>query len=222
MTSTALRTGDRPAEHSADPRELAANPRVRPAGRASGPQLVMAVIGIAGVAVLALGAFGVSYPGGRQIALSAGVSPMVAGLYPVIIDAMLVVACVSALALRGAAWWMQLYAWLAVIVLVAAIGFIEAAHAAGITLSHRPAAAVMAALPWGLLLLGLGLWLSMLGHQRRVATMSPAERAESASWWPWNTGLEPGEPKALSAQQPDVTILDVRPDPVDGAEGAPA
>jgi len=61
-----------------------------------------------------------------------------------------------------------------------------------------------------------------VGHQRRVATMSPAERAESASWWPWNTGLEPGEPKALSAQQPDVTILDVRPDPVDGAEGAPA
>ena len=122
MTSTALRADDRPTGQSADPRELAASPRVRPAGRASGPQLVMAVIGIAGVTVLALGAFGVSYPGGRQIALSAGVSAMVAGLYPVIIDAMLVVACVSALALRGAAWWMQLYAWLAVIVLVAAIG----------------------------------------------------------------------------------------------------
>ena len=48
---------------------------------------------------------------------------------------------------------MQGYAWLSVIVLLAVAG---AVHAAGISLSHRPAAAAVAALPWALFLLGFG------------------------------------------------------------------
>ena len=66
-----------------------------------GSQVAAVLIVITGVALLATLAFLVSYPGARQIALTAGVSPALAGLYPVIIDAVLVVACVAALALRG-------------------------------------------------------------------------------------------------------------------------
>jgi hypothetical protein len=153
-----------------------------------GPQVAAVLIVITGVALLATLAFLVSYPGARQIALTAGVSPALAGLYPVIIDAVLVVACVAALALRGAAWWLRLYAWLSVFVLVAAIAAVSAVHAAGVSLSSRPAAATVAALPWGLFLLGFGLWLSMLRHLR---TAAPAQRPEGASWWPWSPDPDP-------------------------------
>jgi len=153
-----------------------------------GSQVAAVLVVITGVALLATLAFLVSYPGVRQIALTAGVSPALAGLYPVIIDAVLVVACVAALALRGAAWWLRLYAWLSVFVLVAAIAAVSAVHAAGVSLSHRPAAATMAALPWGLFLLGFGLWLSMLRHLR---TAAPAQRPEGALWWPWNPDPDP-------------------------------
>ena len=152
-----------------------------------GSQVAAVLIVITGVALLATLAFLVSYPGARQIALLAGVSPALAGLYPVIIDAVLVVACVSALALRGAAWWLQLYAWLSMFLLVAAIAAVSAVHAAGVSLSHRPAAATMAALPWGLFLLGFGLWLSMLRHLRTA----PAQRSEGGLWWPWNPDPDP-------------------------------
>ena len=65
---------------------------------------------IAGVVLLAAAAFVLSYAGIHQIALRAGVSPQLAKLYPVIFDAMLVVAGAAALALRGAGWWPRFYA----------------------------------------------------------------------------------------------------------------
>jgi hypothetical protein len=46
----------------------------------------------------------------------------------------------------------------------------------------------LAALPWGLFLLGLGLWLSMLRHLRTAAA---AQRPEGALWWPWNPDPDP-------------------------------
>src|SRR5262249_9484346 len=60
---------------------------------------------VAGVMLLAAAAFVLSYEGIHQIALRAGVSPGPAKLYPLIFDAMLVVAAAAALALRGAGWW---------------------------------------------------------------------------------------------------------------------
>jgi hypothetical protein len=45
----------------------------------------------------------------------------------------------------------------------------------------------MAALPWGLFLLGFGLWLSMLRHLRTA----PAQGSEGALWWPWNPDPDP-------------------------------
>lgn len=217
MTPTSLLPGSREAaEHPDIQGDVAASPRVRAASHGSGAQLAAVLIVIVGVMLLAAGAFGVSYAGTRQIALAAGVSPAVAGFYPVIVDAVLVVACVAALALRGAEWWMQAYAWLSVFFLLAAIGLVEAAHAAGISLSHRPAAAVMAALPWALFLLGFGLWLSMLRHQRKAAAANPAGRPDGASWWPWNAGLDSAEPAPLAAA-PDPVISGAHPATADAA-----
>jgi Protein of unknown function (DUF2637) len=220
MTPTSVLPGPREAAEQLDLQgDVAASPRVQAASRGSGSQLAAALIVIVGVAVLAVGAFLVSYAGIRQIALAAGISPATAGIYPVIVDAVFVVACVSALALRGAEWWMQAYAWLSVFFLLSAIGLIEAAHAAGVSLSHRPAAATMAALPWALFLLGFGLWLSMLRHQRRAAA-NPAGHPDGGSWWPWTAGLDSAEPAPLAAA-PDPAVSDARPDTADNAGSVP-
>ena len=63
---------------------------------------------IVGVVLLAAAAFVLSYSGIHQVALQAGVSPRLAKLYPVIFDAMLVIAGAAAMALRGAGWWTPL------------------------------------------------------------------------------------------------------------------
>jgi len=164
--------------------------RSRAADYGNGFQVTAVVIVVTGVVLLAVAAFLVSYAGIRQIAVAAGVSPALAGLYPLIVDAVLVVACVAALALRGAGWQMQGYAWLSVIVLLAVVAVAGAVHAAGITLPHRPAAAAMAALPWVLFLLGFGLCLAMLRHLRRARAANPPGDPGAASWWPWNADPE--------------------------------
>jgi len=220
MRPISLLPGDRRTEETPAPAELAVRPRPRPAERGGLPQLVLAVIGIVGVTAIAVGAFGVSYAGGRQIALAAGVSHTMAGVYPMIIDAVLVVACVAALSLRGAGWWMQAYAWLSVLFLLAAIAVIEAAHAAGFSLSHKPAAAVLAALPWALFLLGFGLWLSMLRHQRAVVAAGPAARTDGSPWWPWTAATAPAEPVSLAAAPAEKSIPDVLPATAIEPEGA--
>ena len=112
--------------------------RFRAMDYGNGFQLTAVVIVISGVALLAVAAFLVSYAGTRAIAVTAGVSPALAGLYPLIIDAVLVVACVAALALRGAEWWMQTYAWLSVMFMLAVVALVGAVHAAGVSLPHRP------------------------------------------------------------------------------------
>ena len=67
-----------------------------------GLRLLGLVAVAAGVLVLMAAAFVLSYTGIHAIALSAGISPRFARIYPVIFDAMLVVACAAVLALRGA------------------------------------------------------------------------------------------------------------------------
>ena len=177
-------------------------PRFRAADYRNGFQVTAVVIVITGVVLLAVAAFLVSYAGIREIVVAAGVSPGVAGLYPLIVDAVLVVACVAALALRGAEWWMRGYAWLSVIFLLAMVAVVGAVHAAGISLPHRPTAAAVAAMPWVLFLLGFGLWLSMLGHLRTAPANSPGD-PDTAPWWPWNA--DPGTP--------DGTLLPAQPKP---------
>ena len=158
------------------------------------------VIVITGVVLLAAAAFVVSYAGIGQIASSAGVSPSLAGLYPLIIDAVLVVACAAALALRGGGWRVQGSVWLSVFVLLAVVAVAGAVHAAGISLPHRPTAAAVAALPWVVFLLGFGLGLSMLKHLRPVRAADPPGAAGTASWWPWTADPDAADAVPLPAQ----------------------
>jgi len=123
---------------------------------------------IAGVLLLAAAAFVISYPGIHQIALSAGVAPELARLYPVIFDAMLVVAGAAALALRGAGWWPRAYAWSSLLLMLTVVAVGDALHATNVKLPAQPTRAVLAVIPWVLLLLAFGLWLEMLRHLRRM------------------------------------------------------
>jgi hypothetical protein len=120
----------------------------------------------AGVLLLMAAAFVLSYTGIHAIALSAGVSPRFARIYPVIFDAMLVVACAAVLALRGAGLPSRCYAWLTMLLLLGAAASADTLHATNTKLPHKPTAAAAAIIPWALVLLGFGLLLSMLRHAR--------------------------------------------------------
>jgi hypothetical protein len=137
---------------------------------------------IAGVVLVAGAAFVLSYQGIHQIARDAGVSPELARLYPVILDAMLVMSCAAALALRTAGPWTRLYVWTCLILLLAAVAAGNALYAMNISLPAQPTRAVVAVLPWALLLMGFGMLLAMLRHWRRIRVASAeASQARPAS-----------------------------------------
>lgn len=157
---------------------------------------------LTGTALLAGAAFLLSYARFHEMALTAGVSPSLATLYPLMFDTTLVIACVAALALRGASWWMRGYAALSVTILLAAIAVAEAVHSAGISLPYGPIAAAFAALPWALFLVGFSLGLLVLRYLRTARAIARADDVVVADDLPrlWNTpaaadaGVAPAEP----------------------------
>jgi len=155
--------------------------------------LALAAVAV-GVILLAAAAFVLSYSGIHAVALSAGVSPRLARLYPLIFDAMLVVACSAVLALRTAGLPSRCYAWLSLLTLLAAVAAADAVNAIGTKLPHRPAAAVIAVIPWALVLSGFGLLLTMLRHARkRHATADagqPPRAVEPAGHVQMRTGID--------------------------------
>ncbi|HEY6274820.1 MAG TPA: DUF2637 domain-containing protein [Streptosporangiaceae bacterium] len=179
---------------------------------------------IIGVLLVAAAAFLLSYQGIHQIALHAGVSPELARLYPVIFDAMLVMACSAALALRGAGWWTRCYVWACLLLLLAAVAAGDAVYAMSISLPRQAARAVVAVLPWVLLLMGFGLLLCMLRYWRRArsasgtgaeagaasaadSTAGAAAGATAVTWAGAGAGAaKPGSPKAGIAD-----LLEPRP-----------
>jgi Protein of unknown function (DUF2637) len=186
---------------------------------------------ITGAALLAVAAFLLSYARIHEIALSARVSPSLAALYPLMFDTTLVIACVAALALRGAPWWMRYSAVLTIMILLAVVAVGEALHAAGISLPVRPTAAILAAVPWVLFLIGFGLVLLVLRYQRRVRAMvraacsgdapelagkpgtrklSPAQRTAHSARWSIDpdtadSNIVPAEPRRPGPVQQQVT-----------------
>jgi hypothetical protein len=120
----------------------------------------------AGVGLLAAAAFVLSYAGIHAVALYAGVPPRLARIYPLIFDAMLVVACAAVLSLRGAGLPSRCYAWLSMLGLIVVAAAADTLHATGTRLPHEPTAAVVAIIPWALLLIGFGLLLCMLRQAR--------------------------------------------------------
>ncbi|HWG64286.1 MAG TPA: DUF2637 domain-containing protein [Streptosporangiaceae bacterium] len=151
----------------------------------TGLRLAALVAVVAGVLLLAAAAFVLSYNGIHQIARTAGVSARLARWYPLIFDAMLVVAGAAVLSLRTAGPWSRLYAWLTTVVLLVIVAAADAAHAMHVSLPRRASAATVAVLPWVLVLVGFGLLLAMLRHLRsarganggaRLATGTAAAR----------------------------------------------
>jgi hypothetical protein len=136
---------------------------------------------ITGVLLVAVAAFLLSYAGIHQIALLAGVSPTLARLYPVMFDAMLVIACSAALALRSAGWPTRLYVWLSLLLLLGAVAAGDALYAMAISLPVQPTQAVVAIIPWVLLLMGFVMWLVMLRHWRRVRAAAANAAAGSGA-----------------------------------------
>lgn len=197
-------------------------------GEASrGLRLAALIAVIVGVLVLAAAAFVLSYPGIHAIALQTGVSPSLARVYPLIIDAMLVVACAAVLSSRGAGLISRLFAWLSLLALLAVAATADALHATAVHLPARPAAAAVAILPWALVLIGFGLLITMLRHarlRRQAAAASQQDPArneaggrravaapgESPAHWPAAPGWQPSAqaaipalPAALPAAEPD-------------------
>jgi uncharacterized protein DUF2637 len=161
---------------------------------------------IAGVVLLAAAAFVLSYSGIHQVALQAGVSPNLAKLYPVIFDAMLVVAGAAAMALRGAGWWSRFYAWACLILLLAAVAIGDAVHATNTALPERASRAAVAITPWVLLLLAFGLLLTMLRHFRRArATVVARQEARAVAAGAAGTGGQAAEANGTAAGRSAVT-----------------
>jgi hypothetical protein len=118
------------------------------------------------VLAVAAGTFFLSYPGVHAIALQGGVSTQLARFYPALFDAVLVIACVAAVMLRDARWWARCWAWLVVIVLLAAIGATDVLHAMSYGLQRRPTEGVVAAAPVVAVLLAFSLFLTLLRQSR--------------------------------------------------------
>jgi hypothetical protein len=140
-----------------------------------GLHLTAVISVITGAALLAAAAFLLSYAGIHEIALTAGVPRSLAELYPLMFDTALVIACVAALALRGAPWWMRGYAALAITILLGVVAAGEAMHSAGMSLPRRPTAATLAAIPWALFLVGFGLGVSVFRYQHKLRARAPAD-----------------------------------------------
>jgi uncharacterized protein DUF2637 len=140
-----------------------------------------------GLAALAAATFVLSYSGIRAVALEAGITPRLARGYPLLLDAMLVIALAAVLALRGAGLPSKVLAWLTLLVVLAAAAGADGLHAAGRTLPRRPATITAAVLPWALVFIAFALLLSMLRHARlrraASARVSVAPHGPARAHW---------------------------------------
>ena len=159
-----------------------------------------------GLAALAGGTFVLSYSGIHALALHAGIAPRLARGYPLLLDAMLVIALAAVLALREADRPSRLLAWTTLLAVLAAAAGGDALHAAGHRLPGHVAAIAAAVLPWVLVFLAFALLLAMLRHarMRRLAAI-PAAAA-----LPFDPDVSTGS--QYSTAYPVLTMAD-RPEP---------
>jgi hypothetical protein len=195
------------SDHSPHPAPQAYVAAAPPSGQAHRFLRLLALTAVSlGVVVLAVAAFLLSYPGIHAVALQAGVSASLARVYPVIFDAMVVIACAAVLSLRGAGAASRLYAWLSLLALLAAAAGADTLHSTGTKLPHREAAAAAAIIPWALVLIGFGLLLAMLRHARlhRAAVARDAAAAKLAAG---NAAAGAGQPGPYRPAGPPVEAL---------------
>jgi hypothetical protein len=121
---------------------------------------------VLGLAALTAAACVLSYSSMHHLAIQAGVSARLASVYPLIFDALLILAGCSVLALRGAGLVSRVYGWLCMLVLLGGLATGGALHAAATKIPRRPAGVVAAIVPWVLVLIGFGLLLALLRYAR--------------------------------------------------------
>jgi hypothetical protein len=148
-----------------------------------------------GVVAIAAATFVLSYSGIHVLALQARITPRLARGYPLLIDAMLVVVLAAVLALRGAGLPSRIFAWVTLLVVLAAAAGADALHAAGRKLPGHAAAITAAVVPWVLVFLAFALLLAMLRHARNrrqaAARGRVAPHGEARAHWQPGATSEP-------------------------------
>jgi hypothetical protein len=154
-----------------------------------------------GVAALAGAAFVLSYSGIRDVAMDAGVPRQRAGDYPVLIDAMLVIALLAVLGLRGAGLPSRIFSWLALLCVLAAGAGADVQNATGHTLRYTAAATTAAVLPWALVFIAFVLLFALLRHAtlRRQASVARRRAALGADQGLTGAAQQTAEPGLAGA-----------------------
>ncbi|MEV4250284.1 DUF2637 domain-containing protein [Streptosporangium canum] len=137
----------------------------------------IAVTGV-GVAALAAAACVLSFDDLRVLAIAGEADPRLAYLYPAAFDALLAIAMIGVLLLRGGWWPVRLQAGVVLTLLFAAAAAAEVTTATRATVDTRQAAVVVAVAPWVMLLLALWLWLLLIKHaaaRRATADARPRD-----------------------------------------------
>ena len=142
------------------------------------------------VIAMAAATFIFSYDGVHAFALLGGMSAKLARYYPGLFDAVLVIACIAAVVLRDARWWARAWAWVVLVVVLAAIGATDVLHAMNDTLRQRTTEGIVAAAPVVAVLLAFSLLLTLLRQSRSQGNGATA-------------GDEPGERPA----GPEMTLV---------------
>ncbi|GAA2995591.1 hypothetical protein [Streptosporangium longisporum] len=158
----------RPSPPPPPPPTASARPsRVAVALRRTG----IAVAGI-GVAALTAAACVLSFEDLRALAVAGRAPAGLAYLYPAAFDALLVIAMIGVLLLRGGWWPVRLQAGLILTLLFAGAIAAEVVTAMRAAVDEQRAAIVVAVAPWVILVLALWLWLLLIKHAaaRRAAT----------------------------------------------------
>lgn len=125
--------------------------------------------------VLLGAAFVFSYHGVVDLARQGHIDSRLARFYPVVVDAVLVVALVAAFVLRSSGAVVRSLSWFIVILLLAFAAAGDALHAVRLSLPDKPLTIAMAVAPWVMLAVAFRLWLTMVRHVRGGrATAAPA------------------------------------------------
>ncbi|GAA3135161.1 hypothetical protein [Streptosporangium carneum] len=137
----------------------------------------IALVGL-GVAALTAAACVLSFEDLRGLAVVGEAPAHLAYLYPAAFDALLAIALISVLLLRGGRWPVRLQAGAVLALLFAAAVAAEVTTAVRATVDVRRAAVVVAVAPWVTLLLALWLWLLLISHAaaRRAAADAASAR----------------------------------------------
>jgi outer membrane biosynthesis protein TonB len=159
------------------------------------------------VIAVAAATFVFSYDGVHAIALLGGMSTQLARYYPGLFDAVLVIACVAAVVLRDGRWWARAWAWVVLVVVLAAIGATDVVHAMNYTLRPRTTEGIVAAAPVVAVLLAFSLLLTLLRQSRSHGAGGAADNG-------------PGDPATRRPAMPVPFDLPALPAAPSGADAA--